>query len=90
VELRGRLSNPHIRDIFADTARVVNGLEIVDGSTASPRSTRRPWRVVDRLGEQNISDLLRNSRAGTTQRVLAKRYGISESSVKRLLRHRTT
>jgi hypothetical protein len=79
------LSNTHFRDILADTAEVDNGLGIGDGSTASaPRA--RNWRVVDRLGEQVMSDLLRDSCDGTTQRLLAERYGISVSSVKRLLR----
>jgi DNA-binding GntR family transcriptional regulator len=54
-------------------------------TTAAPAPPRR-WRLVDRLGEQIIRDLLRDSRAGITQRRLAVRYGISLSSVKRLLR----
>ena len=47
---------------------------------------RQRWRLVDRLGEQIIRDLLRDSRTGTTHRALAERYGISLSSVKRVLR----
>ena len=88
MDLRGRLSNPHYRDILADTARVVNGLEIDHGSTASPTRARN-WRVVDRLGEQVIRELLRDSRDGTSQRELAERHGISLSSVKRILRKRS-
>jgi DNA-binding Lrp family transcriptional regulator len=42
--------------------------------------------MVDCLGEQIIRELLRDSRAGTPQRELAERYGISVSSVKRLRR----
>ena len=38
-------------------------------------------------GEQIIRELLTDSRAGTPQRELAERYGISVSSVKRILRH---
>jgi DNA-binding Lrp family transcriptional regulator len=50
---------------------------------------RQRWRLVDRLGEQIIRDLLRDSRTGTTHSALAERYGISLSSVKRVLqRHR--
>lgn len=44
------------------------------------------WRLSDRLGEDVIASILRDSQAGTTQRGLAERYGISLSSVKRLLR----
>jgi hypothetical protein len=86
VDLRGRLSNPNIRDVIEYSAQAVAHVEIDDGSTASPRRTRRPWQLVDRLGEQLIHELLRNSRAGTNQRRLAEKSGISESSVKRLLR----
>jgi len=42
--------------------------------------------LVNRLGEQLILDLLRDSRTGITHRKLAERYEISLSSVKRLLR----
>jgi hypothetical protein len=86
VDLRGRLSNPHYRDIVADTAKVVSGLGNDDGSTASPVRARH-WRIVDRLGEEVARELRRDSRAGTPQRKLAERYGISVSSVKRILRH---
>jgi DNA invertase Pin-like site-specific DNA recombinase len=36
-------------------------------------------------GEHIIRDLLHDRRTGNTQRILAKRYGISLSSVKRIL-----
>jgi hypothetical protein len=39
------------------------------------------------LGEQTIRDLLRDRQAGTPKRELAERYGISVSSVMRILRH---
>jgi len=61
------------------------------GGNLEPKSStshRRPpkrWRVVDRLGEQIILELLRDSRAGIPQRELAERYGISVSSVKRFV-----
>jgi hypothetical protein len=86
VDLRGRLSNTHIRDVLAYSANAVAHVKIDDGSTASPRSARRPWPITDRLGEQAIRELLHDSRARATQRDLAQRYGISVSSVKRLLR----
>ena len=86
MDLRGRLSNPHYRDIVADTAKVVSGLGNDDGSTASPVRARH-WRIVDRLREEVVRELRRDSRAGTPQRELAERYGISVSSVKRILRY---
>ena len=62
-------------------------VELDHYSAASPPSARRRWRLADRLGEQTIRELLTDSRAGTPQRELAERYGISVSSVKRILRH---
>jgi len=53
---------------------------------AAPAKAQRRWRLVDRLGEQIILELVRSSRTGTTHRALAERYGISVSSVKRVLR----
>jgi DNA-binding GntR family transcriptional regulator len=66
--------------------QVIAGLKIDHGSTASHSGVPKRWRLVDRLGEQIIRDLLRDSRAGTTQQRLAERYAISVSSVRRLLR----
>jgi hypothetical protein len=71
---------------MAHAAQAVTDVKIDHGSTASSPSTRWRWRLVDRLGEQIIRDLLRDSRAGTKQQRLAERYGVSLSSVKRLLR----
>jgi hypothetical protein len=48
----------------------------------APRHKR--WRLVDRLGEQIIRDLVADRSAGATKQVLAERYGMSSSSVKRL------
>jgi hypothetical protein len=73
VDLRGRLSNPDIRDAVGQTALVLADVKIDNASTASPTSARRRRRLVDRLGEQIISDLLRDSGVGTTQRRLAER-----------------
>lgn len=44
------------------------------------------WRVRDRLSEQDIADLIRAFKSGTAKHILAKRYGIAERSLKRLLR----
>jgi hypothetical protein len=84
VDLRGRLSNTDIRDVVAHAAQAVTGSKIDHESTASPPLSGRRWRLVDRLGEQILRDMLRDSRMGTTQQRLAERYGVSVSSVKRL------
>jgi DNA invertase Pin-like site-specific DNA recombinase len=51
-----------------------------------PSPAPRRWRLVDRLGEQIIRELLADRRSGATKRELVERYGISMSSVKRILR----
>jgi hypothetical protein len=50
--------------------------------TPSPRQ----WRVGDRLSEADTQRLVAAFTAGTSKRKLAEHYGISESSVKRLIR----
>ena len=86
VDLRGRLSNPEAIEAVT-LARLAMAGRKVDGASvgAAPRGTR-PWRLVDGLGDQLITDLLRDGRAGATKLSLAKRYGISLSSVKRIFR----
>lgn len=86
MDLRGRLSNPDAVEAVALAGQAMTGRR-VDGATgsATPRATL-PWRLVDRLGDQLITDLLRDGRAGATKLSLAKRYGISLSSVKRIFR----
>jgi DNA invertase Pin-like site-specific DNA recombinase len=86
VDLRGRLSNPEAVETVALATQAIAGVKIHHGSTASRPVARRRWQLVDRLGEQIISDLIRDSGMGATQRTLAERYGISLSSVKRLTR----
>jgi hypothetical protein len=44
-----------------------------------------PRRVVDRLGEDVVREMIEARRAGVKLVELAERYGISESSVKRVL-----
>jgi len=88
VELVGRYSNPLVQDRVGQTAQAVAGIKIVpDRAPVPPMAPRRHWRLVDRLGERVILDLVHERRRGTTQRTLAARYGISLSSVKRILRH---
>jgi FixJ family two-component response regulator len=60
-----------------------------EGSAQSVRSaplSTRQWRVGDRLGRDDLEQLIAAFTAGTPKREMAERYGISESSVKRLIR----
>jgi len=52
---------------------------------SAPLSTRQ-WRIGDRLSEGDRERLVAAFTAGTSKRKLAECYGISESSVKRLIR----
>ena len=47
-----------------------------------------PRRVVDRLGEDVVREMIEARAAGLKLREVAERYGISESSVKRILSRR--
>jgi DNA-directed RNA polymerase specialized sigma24 family protein len=57
---------------------------------ASVQSEQAPhvWRISDRLAETDIQRLITRYQAGTTSRELAEQFGISQSSVKLLLRNR--
>jgi DNA-binding GntR family transcriptional regulator len=71
-----------------EVAQLAYRIKVEDDQQEPPTLApqRQRWRLVDRLGEQIIRELLRDSDSGATQRSLAERYGISLSSVKRLLR----
>jgi hypothetical protein len=92
VELRGRLSNPAVAAHVAEVGQLADGIKADTRRQSTlptaPTTLHRRWRLVDRLGEQIICDLRRDGRSGVSQRMLAERYGISVSSVKRLLRKR--
>lgn len=87
VELRDRLSNPLVRQ----NVRVVAGLVASsDGPMATSdrpaiRGDRRA-RMRDRLSKEQESELARQFLDGATRQELVERYGISLSSVKRVLR----
>jgi hypothetical protein len=60
----------------------------VEDRQASGRTTvkvKAPKRVADRLGEDAVHELIEDRQAGAKLRELVDKYGISESSVKRLL-----
>jgi len=84
-------------DVLQDLDRAVRNLTAVLKGEPLPwmkaqsaRSTGRVGRAVvtvrDRLGEERVQELVASFQAGTAQATLATRYGISLSSVKRLLR----
>jgi DNA-directed RNA polymerase specialized sigma24 family protein len=55
-------------------------------SVRSPDRKHRTWALSDRLTEVQIQEIVTAFEAGTAKHKLASVYGISESSVKRLLR----
>ena len=71
--------------MLAKLAQVMAEVEAGDRPAYTPRTAQRQWRLIDRLGEQLIAELVRDRRQGATKQQLADRYGISLSSVKRLL-----
>ena len=90
VDLIGSYSN---RQDLADT--LVSAVTQLRKAQARPgeqvssvRSAQSPrgWRVGDRLSAADTEQLVAAFTAGTSKRKLAERYGISESSVKRLIR----
>jgi hypothetical protein len=92
VELVGRYSNPdkwgHLTDTTLALAEPAVDVQASDEPIIQPSSCscRRPWSVADRLGEEVVIDLIRDRRSGASHRALAERYGISLSSVKRVMR----
>lgn len=55
-------------------------------SVYSTGRSQRNWRVSDRVSDSEASMIVMTFNRGVSKRELAERYGISESSVKRLLR----
>lgn len=81
-------------DLCEELVRTLRNLERVlaaDGSSgpvsvrSSGRSSR-DWRVSDRVSDSEVSMIVMAFSRGISKRELAEQYGISESSVKRLLR----
>lgn len=71
VELRERLSNPAVAALVAEVAVVAADIKVGTSNQAPPSPSAlappRRWRLVDRLGDQIILDLLLDSRTGITQ-----------------------
>jgi hypothetical protein len=82
---------PDLADSLVSAVRQLRQAQTQTGEPAfSGRSTQTSsrWRVGDRLSEAELEELIAAFTAGTSKRILAERYGISESSVKRLIRER--
>jgi hypothetical protein len=86
VDLRGRLSNPLFAGKVREAADAFAGVNSHEPGVTGAIPCRRRWRISDRLGERVINELLADQRSGMTKPAIALRYGISLSSVKRLLR----
>jgi hypothetical protein len=89
VELRGRLSNPDERQLVRDVRAVMDGkvAQVASSEQAATYSVRiAPQPVRARLGDEAVAELVAAFVAGTTCQELSDRYGVSLSSVKRLLR----
>jgi DNA invertase Pin-like site-specific DNA recombinase len=71
--------------LVALAAEAVERIRAEEGQVLSSTPPRR-WRLVDRLGEQVIREILAQRRSGLTKQALADRYDISLSSVKRILK----
>lgn len=80
------------QDLTDALVSAVQQLRKAQAATGEPafsvRSAQSPrqWRVGDRLSEADAERLVADFATGTSKRKLAERYGISESSVKRLIR----
>jgi hypothetical protein len=78
-----------LADLLGSAVQQLRKAQAATGEPAfSVRSAQNPrqWRVGDRLSDADAARLIAAFAAGTPKRKLAERYGISESSVKRLIR----
>ena len=80
--------NPVLRSYLLERREAMErGAPLAPVPSANPPV---PWRrrICDRLSEQDLSELVESFRRGTPAHVLAKHYGVGETSVKALLRQR--
>jgi len=85
VELKGRLSNPSTRQNLRTIDDLIAGTPVIARDRPARRSVRSV-RVRDRLSETDVAELVSQFVAGMTRQALVEQYGISLSSVKRVLR----
>ena len=92
MEVLHRHSNlPDVLKLMQDVLRRIEENDQAD--KPGVRSTSRgggPVPVRERLGDAGLRELLASRRDGTLLRTLAERYGISLSSVNRVLREART
>jgi hypothetical protein len=90
VHLLERYSNRS--DLLDDLNRASRELERALKASHSRRSVMSQgrindaWRMRDRLSDDELRQIVRDRLAGASQLATAKKYGISESSVKRIMR----
>jgi hypothetical protein len=91
VELLSRYSNRE--DLLKPLVNVLERVnsepepeEQQDQLPSADGPTPATWRVSERLSPADVKTLVKSFLTGDTIRVLAERYGISTTSVKRLLR----
>ena len=88
MELRGRLSNFEVQQFVRDVHAGMGGnVAVTSGAQVAAcgaRSALVPVRM--RLGDEVVAEMVAAFVAGVTMRELLDRYGVSLSSVKRLLR----
>jgi hypothetical protein len=87
VEVLRRYSNR--RDLLKPLVSVLERIEAGDCEDVpgvQSHGPLEPWRVNDRLSAAELQELVNQLQAGVSRPKLAQRYGISLSSVKRLLR----
>jgi len=95
VDLIGTYSNhQNLADLLKRTRRWLSGARRApfEAPRASAKARAKavvPRRVVDRLGDEGVRELVEARRAGAKLRELMERYEVSESSLKRLLRGAT-
>jgi hypothetical protein len=91
VDLIGTYSNRvDLADLLRGVRRWVREdhqqpVEDRPGSVRAKPASVVPRRVVDRLGEDVVREMIEARAAGVKLREVAERYGISESSAKRAL-----
>src|SRR5713101_8071521 len=92
VDLTGACSNPspqvsELRDLRTKVSETINGT-ITDCELNLPevRSTPRQPKITERVPATDLQQIMNFYQAGSTGKELADRFGISHSSVKRLLR----
>jgi hypothetical protein len=87
VGVTGFRLNPALAAYLRERAEGVDSVPAVEPPAGAPPSyvTRR-WRIADRLSEEQIAALIDAFVSGTPKHVLAKRYGVSLTAIKDLLR----